>query len=138
MSDSDIQLVRERRAEIAKLRESLDQEDTDLAITEKTLVRLQAARSSVKPNGNGASLFKPKGAISQGDMILGALRGSAKLWLDGSGELHDLIRSIHGVEINKNSFYPLISDLAKRGLVAKDGPRLALASRVAATREAAE
>jgi len=130
MSESDIHLVRERRASIARMRKVLDEEDHDLAITERTLARLQAAKTAAKPTGNGAGRPKASGDLTQTDMIVGALRGSANTWLSSSSELHGLIEAIHGVSINKNSFYPLLHDLDERGIIVRENGRIALAERV--------
>ena len=138
MSDSDIHLVRERRAEIEKQRVALDKEDAELAITERTLARLQAAKSAAKPNSNGASPFKPKGAISQSDMILGVLRGAPTPWMASSNDLHAAIKTIHGADINKNSFFPMLHSLEKRHLIVRKGGRIALAERLARQIEAFE
>ena len=133
MSDSDLALVRARRAAISREIEELQEEDDDLEVTERVLARLQAAKA--KANGNGAHVGPPAPlatrTMSQPEYVLGTLRAAENPWIESAVALQNMVRKVHGVDIPTNSFHPIISNLTKRGVVLRDGPRIALAERIA-------
>jgi hypothetical protein len=157
MSNSDLDLVRARRAEIAKLRTQLDAEDADLDVTERTLARLQASKppstaaheheEAIKAQPLEARtvryrrrLRRAKPQLSQRDMITGTLRVQPEIWVKDSATLQQRIKEIHGVEIPKTSLYPYLSDLKGEGTIVRNADGgIALAERIRFVRkEAAE
>jgi hypothetical protein len=139
MSDSDLSLVRARRAAIKREMESLEEEDEELQTAERVLARLQASKV-VKPAvaitaGNGAHATstaptKSSGRMSQPDYVIGTLKAVQNPWVDSPVALQGLIKTLHNVEIPTNSFHPILHHLRADGVIVRDGSRLALAERV--------
>ena len=139
MSDSDIDLVRARRAEIAKLRKELDAEDAELDITERTLARLAAAD---RPASNGHAkqsriILRRSGTSvkpSQKDMIVGTLKAEPIAWITDAGALQAKIKEIHGVELPMTTIYPYLSSLKSDGIIVRGkSGEIALADRIKKT-----
>jgi hypothetical protein len=135
MSQSDLDLIRTRRAEIARQREALDLEEQDLAVTERTLARLQD--SAKWGSGTPASAPSPdhpalKGGQPSGNRayILAALEAAPDPWVASGSALLGLIKSIYNYDLNQNSLYPVLGDLSSKGLIKRENGRLALAKRV--------
>lgn len=142
MSDSDLSLIRTRRAEIAKLRAELDAEDADLNITEKTLARLQAkSQTGDTVTRARRRIIRRIGqfGISQKEMLIGTLRAEPSPWVRDVRALQERIKEIHGAEIPMTSIYPYLTELKNAGIIlrGKSG-EIALAERVKAQKEAAE
>ncbi len=141
MSDPTLELVRARRAEIGRIRESLDAEERDLEITERTLMRL-AVKTTMTSSGTKSgvdqdhkakpvlNLEPPAQLSSQKSLITTALQNAPEAWFESSDQLHAFIASVFNVEIPKSSFLPYLSDLKKREVIVRDGQRIALKDRV--------
>ncbi len=129
MSTDTLLLVRNRRAELAKQREALETEDAELAVTERTLVRLAGIRPS-GPNGaakpHGPKLPQP---TSQKGLIVATLKTAVRAWFETGEALRKAVQDVHGVDIGKSSFQPYLSELKKTGVIVRDGQRVALAER---------
>jgi len=109
-------LIRGRSAEIKALRTQLDAEDSDLDQAERTIVRL-----THRPAGNGAAptTEPPK---TQKEFVLHALKTSENPWFESARALRDEIARL-GRDIPMSTFQPLISDLAKKEIIARDGAK---------------
>ncbi|MCH8113559.1 MAG: hypothetical protein IH905_16660 [Proteobacteria bacterium] len=145
MIDS-LKSIQQRLAEIGEVRAKLDEEEHDLNIAERVLVRLEAMNKTgfrpVLPRGisDGAST-STKRPPSQTKIIVATLKSSAQPWFESTNNLREAIRVIHGVQMRKSSFNPLMSQLVKEGIVVRDDLKVALAERVkggAETNQAAE
>lgn len=125
MTNDPLTLIRERRAEIKALRQQLDAEDSDLDHAERTIARL-----THRPTGNGAETSAPSAPPkTQKDLVLHALKTSESPWFESTRALRDEIARL-GREIPMSTFQPLISDLTKREILARDGSKIGLAERV--------
>jgi hypothetical protein len=129
MANPNITTVRARRQEIAKLRQSIDEEDKELEVTERTLMRLASSKPAPQPMVDEVKPT-PRGPISQADLVISTLEGTSKPWLDSPAALHAEIKRLHGVDIKKSSFQPVISQLKAKKIIVRDGTKIALASRV--------
>ena len=145
MSNS-LDIIRQRLAEIGETRAKLDEEEHDLATAERVLVRLEAMSKfefrPVLPRGisDGAST-STKRPPSQTKIIVATLKSSAQPWFESTNVLLEAIKVIHGIKMKKSSFQPLMWQLVKNGVVARDGFKVALAERVKGggeTKQAAE
>ena len=151
MTESFLARVRARRAEIAQQRAALDTEDAELEITERHAIRLDGdpnqkilvmKQVSEDPLADKFSGKKP----SIKDLIIRTLKQAPEAWVESSSWVWARIREEHGIEINKNSFYPQMHSMVNDDkTVIRDGKRLALAERLSrrelreiADREAAE
>ena len=88
--------IRQRRAQINRIRAGLDAEDQELAVAEKVLVRLEA--SPTEQSGNGGdrvsvtTSWKPiisDRRPTQPDLIIATLRSYPEPWLADSAALHE-------------------------------------------------
>jgi len=152
---SSLALVRARRVEIANRLDAINVEakalgveDADLAVTERTLERLEGKPEdemvpvSQDPLADKFSDKKP--SIKQ--LIVRALSQSPEAWVPDAGWVWNCIRQEFGVEINKNSFFPQMHSLVNEDkAVIRDGKRVALRERLSfreireiANREAAQ
>jgi hypothetical protein len=154
---SSLARVRARRAQIASRLEAIGREttdlraeDSDLAVTERTLARLEGDTQpkldlvpvSTDPLADKFSGKKP----SIKELIIRTLKQAPEIWVPGAAWVWDSIRREYGVEINKNSFYPQMHSMVNEDkTVARDGKKIALAERLSrrelreiAEREAAE
>ena len=106
--------IEQKIREIRQSRAALQEEEERLTEAQKLL-----SKTSLKDfaGSNGRAI------LSQAEMILGAL---------GDGEqaspkrLWEAIKDKYGVEVNRNSFQSVISDLKKRGKIERDGAKLML------------
>lgn len=114
-------IVRARLAEIARLEIALAAEKEELRVTERVLTRLEA--KPTKSNGDGA-------ALTHVDVIVSTLKSAHEPWFGTSDALHRAINRIHGRDIPPGSFRPLLSKLKADLVIARDGPKIALAERV--------
>ncbi len=121
---------------IAKARKALDTEEQELLIARRVFARLDAATPT---GGNGRAHHATPGqpALTHKGMLIATLRSHPSIWLESPTVLHEEIVRVHGTDIPKTSFQPLLSNLKKDGLVARDGLRIALAER-AQSKEVAE
>lgn len=125
--------IRTRRAQIAKLKGELDEEDEELATAEKVVARLEAGHG--RANGAHAAPVRRRPAAgnkpTNRDLVLAVLKSSEEPWIETSAQLHEKIKEIHGVDINFNgTLLPMLSDLKKHKVILRDGPKIALASRL--------
>src|SRR5262249_3688589 len=116
MEQSPLDLIRARRAEIAKARKALDQEEAELMAAERTIVRLTGGASK---GANGAATSKP----TQKEMVIGALKAGP---VESIRALQAEIARIYGIEVKLTSLQPLVSFMTGKELV-RDGRRVALA-----------
>jgi hypothetical protein len=139
---SSLSRVRARRAQIAqrlaaigKETTDLRAEDDDLAVTERTLARLEGdAQPNLElvtvdkdPMANKFAGERP--SIKQ--MIVRTLKQAPETWAPDAQWVWDAIRRDFNVEINKNSFYPQISSLVDHDKsVVRDGKKIALVERL--------
>ena len=113
MSENVLDVVRRRRKQIAEAIIDLQEEDEELEVTERTLVRLSASR----PRAVDSAATAP---TSHKEMIVSVLRTAAEPWFESSSALHEAVKAIHGVDIKKGSFLPYLKLL---GPVATYQPR---------------
>jgi hypothetical protein len=123
MTNDPLSLIRERRAEIKGLRQTLDAEDADLDQAERTIVRL-----THRPTGNGAAA-PSEAPKTQKELVLHALKTSQSVWFESTRALRDEVAKL-GRDIPMSTFQPLISDLTKKEIIARDGSKIGLAERV--------
>jgi hypothetical protein len=147
----DLTRIRNRLAEIDQLTQALDKEREELLIAERVVARLSATADL--PSSNGAH---PMGALtaaaiaqsgnpmetaiatvsrtlSQKALITSTLKAAAEPWIESSNALHEQIKKIHGKDIPKGSFQPLLWQLDKEGLIVRKDSKIALAERVKGT-----
>jgi hypothetical protein len=122
MTNDPLSLIRSRRAEIKLLRQKLDAEDADLDQAQRTIMRL-----AQMPTGNGAdnTSLAPK---TQKEFVIHTLKNSESPWFVSVRALRDEIAKL-GRDIPMSTFQPLISDLTKKEIVARDGSKIGLAER---------
>lgn len=139
---SSLARVRARRAEIARRLNAIGKETTDLraedselAVTERTLVRLEGDGQTildlvpVSPDPMANKFTGEKPSIKQ--LIIRTLKAAPNAWMDDSGAVWASIVREYGVAINKNSFYPQMHSLVTDDkVVVRDGRRIALAERL--------
>ena len=130
--EPNLTTVRTRRAQIAKLRQALDDEDKRLEITEQELTRLgasaQVSNGHTVTASNEVTVQQP---VTQKDLVIATLRTYPTVWVDSSRELHTAIERTHGVNIANSSFMPLLTSLKSKGIIRRDARnRIALAERV--------
>ncbi len=134
MSDS-LDAIRQRLAQLEKARVELDEEEHDLLIAERVLARLEAMSSfgfkdvTVQGNSIGASTSTRR-PPTQTEFIVATMRLSPEPWFESTNVLHETIKAIHGIDMKKSSFQPLMSQLFREGVVTRDGYKVALAERV--------
>jgi hypothetical protein len=125
MSDPNLATVRARRAELAKLRRAIDDEDSELEIAERALTRLAASRPE---SINFSRPMSPP--ATQRELIEAVLKVSPDPWIESPAALRAEIERTHGVKIKPTSFQPLLSTLKKEGVIARDRLKIALADRI--------
>lgn len=139
MEQSDLDLVRARRAEIAQQRLALDNEDADLAVTERTLEKLKARKEAAKrPEAPLVKSSSGPERLSIKEKIIAVLRDAPTVWAPDTSVVWNDIQDRFGVAVNKNSFHPLMHSLVSDGIVVREGKQIALAERLQTTKEAAE
>jgi hypothetical protein len=122
MTNDPLSLIRSRRAEIKLLRQKLDAEDSDLDQAERTILRL-----AHMPIGNGTDTSAaPK---TQKEFVIHTLKNSESPWFINVRALRDEIAKL-GRDIPMSTFQPLISDLTKKEIIARDGSKIGLAERI--------
>jgi hypothetical protein len=129
--DNTLTLIRLRRQEIAKQRETaqrtietLDKEDGELAAAERVIVRLSGAFVATT---SGASVGNK---LTQREAVLLALRSSAAPWFPDIEALREEASTIYGKDIPKTTLQPMLSTLTNEDkLVVRDGAKIALAER---------
>ena len=161
---SSLARVRARRAQIAALLNAAAKnitewraEDADLAVTERTLTRLEGGPQQnldlvgaddemrvvdKDPLANKFSGERP--SIKQ--LIIRSLKQAPETWVPDAQWVWDAIKRDYNVAINKNSFYPQMTSLVNEDkTVVRDGKKIALVERLSlrerrnlADREAAE
>ena len=144
--EPNLSTIRARRAQLAKYRQQIDEEEKELEIAERVLTRLSGATTSaVTPAvvmSGSSQLDEPSAeAIRTGagdqptpvthkDLVLATLRARAEPWIPSSRELQAEIAEAHGVHIEDNSFLPLLSGLLAEGIIQRSEKGIALAERV--------
>jgi hypothetical protein len=138
--EPNLSTVRARRAQIAKLRKALDDEDQKLEVAEQVLVQLAAVPSGEVSPTIGVSMASNDGIsigvagrqpVTQKDLVIATLRTRKDPWSPGSRELANEIEQTHGVTINLPSLLPLLTKLKDNGVIRRDAQnRIALAERV--------
>lgn len=144
MSDAEsfYDQIRARRAEIARLREALEREDAELAITEKVAARFLHDRAlvsiadlaanivaKVEPPAPNRMKRKPDGVPSVMRMALDILREATSRgepWMDGTA-IVDEIRNRWWPDAEAAAITPQLWRAAsKKGTLLKNGTRYAL------------
>lgn len=133
---SFLDLVRARRAEIDRQRAALDTEDQELAVAERVAERLEPFVRAGAPNAETGStvtnaVLAAGAPKTQPELVISTLKASAGPWFESSNALHDEIQRIHGVDIKSGSLLPVLTNLKNEGIILREGPRIALAERVA-------
>ena len=143
--EPNLSTIRARRAQLAKYRQQIDEEEKELGIAERVLTRLAVGSNSpVVPavlTSGSSQLDNPSAeAIRTGagdqptpvthkDLVLTTLRARAEPWIPSSRELQAEIAEAHGVHIEDNSFLPLLSGLIKEGIIKRSEKGIAHAER---------
>lgn len=121
--EPNLATVRARRAEIARQRKSIDEEDAELAVAERALVRLALPRQT-----NGAVLAeRPTTNI---DLIVEALKRHSEPWVRDAKHLHALIVQEFSIDMKESSLMPLLSRLRSEGVIRRQDSKIALTQRV--------
>ena len=106
--------IEQRIREIKNSRAALQEEEERLTEAQKLL-----SKTSLKDfAGSGG-----RAILSQAEMILGVLEDGEQ---PSPKRLWDAIKAKYDVEVNRNSFQSVISDLKKRGKIERDGAKLML------------
>lgn len=119
-------VVRAQREEIARKMAALQAEDAELAIAERVIARL--APTETYSDRQEVRSGQPVRHI---DLVVQTLATMPQRWARDWSHLQGSIRSLFNVEIPKSSLQPYLSNLKNDGIVVRDGPRIALKSRVA-------
>ncbi len=122
MIDS-LAIIRARRAEIAKLRKELEEEDAELNQVERTIMRLTASGQG----GNGSD----KQPSTQREYVIATMRDSKIDWFDSVAALREEVAR-HGRDIKMTTFQPLVSQMTAAKVLRRDGQRVGLVERVGA------
>jgi hypothetical protein len=128
--------IRARLAEIAKIREALDAEQSELATAERVVSRLEvptatAAEASPAVVRGRIERVRLTKDLTHEDMVRSVLRNSPDPWFASSTAVGAEIERTYNVTINPNSLQPLLWNLKKDGVVVRDNQnRVALADRV--------
>ena len=118
--------IRSRREEISKNITALQAEDSELAVAEKVITRLAPI------SGDGGSSSPREGQPPrQIDFVVKTLAHMPQRWAPDWTYLQTAIMNVFGVEIPKSSLQPYLSHLKNDGVIVRDGPKIALKSRVA-------
>src|SRR5690349_18191757 len=112
--DPTRQMILARRAEIAKLRKALDDEDKELEAAERVIKRLATATKHGKGNGISAPA-----SMSQKDLTIAALRETEAIWLKNTRELHDEIKRIFNRDVKLTNLRPMVSGLISEKVIAR-------------------
>ena len=123
-----LDIIRARRAEISQQRKVLGIEDDELAIAERVAERLIGASETGATIANASMAAAPP--KTQTELVISTLRASVDPWFESSGALHDEIQRIHGIDIRSGSLLPVLTSLKKERTIVRDGPKIALTSRV--------
>lgn len=124
---SSLDLIREKRAEIARQRAALEKQDAELAVAERVLAEFEGIVVPPTPQ-IGFEFGSPPPATSRRERVVEALSGS-KLWMT-SAEINQAIAERYGALIKATSFYPMISLLTKERVLVRKKDKLALQSRI--------
>lgn len=117
---TDLQKIRDRRADLAQQRAALEKLDADLATAERVLVEMSGSEAS--PALNPVVPVKPpSGYGSRRERILEALSGE-KVFMT-SGEVNRAIAKRYGVMIKGTSLYPMLTQLKKEGVIVRAGQK---------------
>jgi hypothetical protein len=134
MSNDSLILIKERRTHIGRERarlatqlQSLDNEDKELEIAEKTILRLAAMQGASKPASGGNGIY-PK---TQKEFVLHALKLHRGGWYENVKDLREAVAAL-GKDIPMTSFQPLISDMVNTDkTLLRDGSKVGLANATA-------
>lgn len=125
MSDA-LNVLKARRAEIARELERLRREDQELAAVETVLDRYAEGEFVLHSERMvPAARSTPK---SQREMVLAVLEDCIPPWVS-SGDLVREARSRWGLEVDIKSLRPLLSVMKNENLIARAGRQLALKRR---------
>ena len=142
--EPNLSTIRARRAQLAKYRQQIDEEEKELGIAERVLTRLAVGSNSpVVPavlTSGSSQLDNPSAeAIRTGaggqptpvthkDLVLATLGTRAEPWVSSS-QLQAEIAKAHGIHIEDNRFLPLLVGLMEEGIIKRSEKGIALAKR---------
>lgn len=131
---SDLQKIREARADLARQRAALERRDAELAVAEKVLAEFGDVTVSTPPQSvqqtqqRTLDIILSSPPASRRERVLQALSGE-KVWMT-SAEINRAIAKRHGMLIKGTSLYPMLTVLKNEGVIVRDGDKMALKSRV--------
>jgi hypothetical protein len=131
MIDTTIEKIRARRAVIAQQRKALDEEDNDLLVTERTIMRLDVSKPAAKRAEKIVRRVSKKQAVKapvagNRGRIIGALKQMPGKSAESPVILNNKIEELYGHRINPNSLHPILAALGKSGTIDRDGGRVVL------------
>ncbi len=127
-----------RLGEIAKLRESLDDEERDILTAIKVVARFESRPKSAEAPTQEPGFFlsaPPPTKMTHRQAVIAALKAVVPPWVSSYAELQEIIKRDYGIDIPKTSILPLLSDLKGHGVIVRNGQEIALAERVMGARE---
>lgn len=131
---SDIDKIKERRAELAKMREAIDAEERELSIAERVLVRLHrhapAPLPAVPTIEQAASKLQNRSTSTE-SLIERALRECATVWYT-SAEVRVDVSRLKGKDVPMTTIGPTLTAMKRNGTIVRDGNKVALAERATA------
>jgi hypothetical protein len=146
--EPNLATVRARRAQLAKWRDQIADEDHELEIAERALTRLAVSTTSAPVGGtvtlSGITISTaptpviwpptestPPEPTTQRELVLSTLRHRKEVWVPSSADLQNEIAALHKITIKPNSLLPLLTTLKNEGVIRRDAQnRIALAERV--------
>ncbi len=142
----NLRTIRMRRLSIARMLETLQAEDAELAHVEEVLARLASGSSGSQETGRSAKTAgvgkrgrvngnakrgpgrKSNGAMSQRELILAALQASSEPWMKVQ-QIISAVKARHGVAMPARSISPLLSNMKKTKQIVRKGRLVALPAR---------
>ncbi len=137
---TDLDKIKARRSELAAQLRAIEQEERELQIAEKVLLRL-ARIPAISPN-IGSGIWREKldrnnasdatqRAATTPNLVLQSLTQSAVVWLT-SNEVQADVTRMKGAEVPMSTISPTLSNLKKDGIIVRDGNKVALRERALA------
>jgi hypothetical protein len=103
--NDDLDLIRNRRRDIAKEKRALDAEDASLAQAEETIVRV---RAKIGPHGGNGADSSP---TTHRQYVIATMRKSEHDWFDSGEALRQEVIRLFGKDIKRTTFQPLVSGM---------------------------
>jgi hypothetical protein len=131
---SDLAKIKDRRAELAGQRKAIEDEERELEIAEKVLVRLgRALPTSINASAPlmtpaVTSLSRDLTRASVSDVLMHILSTSATVW-HTSSELQIEASRLKGKDVPMTTISPTLTALKKQNMVVRDGNKVAFAER---------